>query len=211
MATRGELSLEIAADVGGRTSNDVTGPVNAAINRAIERYEQERFTFNVGTDSTLNSVIDQHPYTLPAAVLAIHALQFLSNGRLITLRKWGYQDHLRAVENSTSSAGEPDRFAVYGRQVFIYPAPQEVAAFTFSGILRLADIPFDDDAETNAWTNEGLALIRARAKWDLYTHRFKNAELAAVQEKETMQELASLRRDVEQMETLGQVPACEPF
>jgi len=210
MPTRGELSTEIQNDLGGRTDNALKTVVDDAINRAIEHYEQERYSFNVGS-VTLDSVVNQTEYTLPTTVLNIQFVQFRSQGDLDLLQQWPFERYLQEINDDTNLVGEPKYFAVFGRQFFVYPAPNEVAPFTFYSVLRLANVPFTDDAQTNAWTNEALGLIRARVKWDIYMNRIKNASLAEANAADITWYSRKLKADVSRLETTGQIYAPSPF
>lgn len=208
MATFGELSTRIQGDVGGRTANDLKTVVDRALNRAIEHYEQERFSFNVTRDTSLSSSINGTEYTLPASILNVLHVQFLSQGDLDYLEKWTYERYLKEITDDTNLVGEPGYYAVFGRELFIYPAPFEVAPFTISGVQRLTIV---DDNTDNAWTNEGAPLIEARAKWDIYTNNIKNAAMATIQQGEVTYYLRKLKADMVRLESVGRIPVTEQF
>lgn len=211
MATFGDLSTEIQGEVGGRTDNALKTVVDRAINRAIDYYEDERFSFNTGNDQSVVTTINVPDYPLPAIVLSPHEIQYSFAGYEYRLSKRTYQWYLEIITQQESQVGPTDYYAIYGRRIYLYPSPSEVQTLTISGVLREPNTPFTDDLQTNAWTNEAAGLIRARTKWDLYSNTFKNPSLAAINKQDVRWYLGQLRGDLEKVECIGQIPAPTPF
>jgi hypothetical protein len=211
MATFLELSEEIQSDVGGRTDNVIKAQVDSAINRAIEYYEDERFEFNTGQNTDITTTVNVPDYALPAEVLYPHEIQYSFAGYQYRLSKRTYQWYLEIITQQESQVGPTDYYAIYGRRLYLYPSPSTSETLTISAVLRQPFVPLSADGDTNVWTNQALGLIRARAKWDLYSNRFKNAALAAINKQDVSWYLSRLRENLVKTETIGVIPAPSPF
>lgn len=211
MATFLEFSTEIQGEVGGRTDNTLKTVVDRAINRAIEYYQDERFEFNTGQNTDVVTVINTPDYALPAEVLYPHEIQYSFSGYQYRLSKRTYQWYLEIITQQESQVGPTDYYAIYGRRLYLYPSPSEVQTLTISGVLKEPFTPLTNDADTNAWTNEAAALIRARTKWDIYSNTIKNPALAAINKQDVTWYLRELREGLIKTETIGVIPAPTPF
>ncbi len=208
MATFREMSAEIQAELGGDGGNDLSGAVDAAINRAIAEYEQEAFAATYGLDTSITTVINQAEYTLPSAVKSIDGVQYLFAGTDYPLEKRTWEWYLDIVSQQTSQVGPSAFYVIFGLQIFLYPSPSEANRLTISGTLAPTPSPFvipTNDGDANFWTDErqGFQLIKARAKWDLYNNILNDPINAATQEEQGKSYLRKLRARVEELEMVG--------
>ena len=64
--------------------------------------------------------------------------------------------------------GQPADYGLYGRQLRIFPVPNDAYRLDISGLGRLAPNPLTQETDTNAWMTDGAAIIRAQAKLLVY-------------------------------------------
>jgi len=152
--------------------------VNAAIQTAIKFYERKRFWFNEKT-GTFATVGDQEYY----GSLANSDIPNLVTIDSMVVTESSYKspmysatmEMIDACQNG-SVTGLPKHFAYFNSQIRLYPIPDQVYTVTMAYQYRLTAL--SADADSNSWTTDAEALIRARAKWELCTHKLWNYDLA---------------------------------
>ena len=151
-----------------RTGATWTQSIKDAINDAIKLVAVERFYFNEVVGQTFNTVADQETYGEAANALlpGMSELDILyytvgSDLREVCLTN---HDEMNRLRMGTPQTGEPERYSLFGEQLFLYPIPAAVYPMTFDGFGRLTPHPLTDNTDTNAWMTEGEMLIRAAAK-----------------------------------------------
>lgn len=203
MATFRELIDEIALDLSESASNDLDDEIKAAINRAIEDYQNERFEFNEGT-TDITTVIDQAEYdkaTHWPNVLIFDQVQYLRAGHLYPLDRQSWEWYVNAVSLEASQTGPSSDFVIYDETLYLYTQPDEVTTVTISGVHRLLGSvsgtqELTADADTNAWLQgQALQMIKARAKADVYFNRMGNVEMAGTCADIAKDYLGKLRSD----------------
>lgn len=182
MATFKQLRDQISADLAANAGNLLDSEINEAINAAIEDYENRRYVFNEGLDTSLSTVVGQSEYALPSDVLTVDQVQYLFAGHLYRLQRQSYEWYVEALVNQTAQVGPSNHYTIYERKLFLYPIPDLVTTLTISGIMRQANVPLTNDSDSNAWTNEARQMIRARAKMDLFMNRLHEPTLAQAQD-----------------------------
>jgi len=182
MATFKDLRDQISADLAANAGNLLDTEINEAINAAIEDYENKRFVFNEGRDTSISTVVGQSEYDLPSTVLTVDQVQYLFAGHLYRLQRQTYEWYVEALVNQTAQVGPSNHYTIYERKLFLYPLPDLVTTVTLSGVIRQPNVPLTNDSDSNAWTNEARQLIRARAKMDLFINRLYEPTLAQAQD-----------------------------
>lgn len=203
MATFRNLIDEIASDLGASVSNPLDDQIKEAINRAIEDYEEERFTFNEGIDTTLNTVVNQPSYTLPTDVLHIDQVVYVFSTYDYRLQWQTYEWYIEILGNQTSQVGPSQYYTIYGGLIYLYPTPNEITNVPISGILREANVPLVDDGDENGWTNQAKQMIKARAKMDLFANRLYKADAALAEQTLADNYFKHLRRSVDRLRVMG--------
>ncbi len=180
-----QLQNQIALELGYRTDllNIPAGftvalsPIAQAIQNAIAKHERERFYFNELTSiNAFNTVTEQEFYTSAAfgglgTMPHIDKLWILISGNRYTLNPRTEQ-YLSDTSVNPSVSGQPVDYALYGETLRLYPIPSGAYPITPEGTQRLAALVQPTDE--NAWTQDAGDLIKAEAKFDLYTHFLKN-------------------------------------
>lgn len=181
MATFATLKSQIADDL-ART--DLTTQINTAVLDAVTFYERRRFYFNEARDLTFSTVAAQEFYT-SADNANIPNLLEVDGAKIIITTTNVYpldivtNDSLENIsQNVTLDAGQPQYLSYFNQQIRLYAIPSDVWTVRVWGVKSLTALSLD--ADSNAWTTDARDLIRARAKWDLYTHVIKDFEQASV-------------------------------
>lgn len=208
MATFREMSTEIQNELGADGGNDLSDETDAAINRAIALFEHEAFALTYGQNTELTAVVNDPDYTLPDAVQSVDAVQYLFSDYEYPLTQQTYEWYLDIVSQQTSQTGPSTHFVIYGRTLFLYPAPSEANQITISGNLRPTPAPFvttTNDDDENFWTDErgAFQLIKAATKWDLLHNNLNDPINAATEQDRVKIFLNRLRGRVENTMMVG--------
>jgi hypothetical protein len=156
MSTFGDMKTRIADEL---DRSDLTTQIGLEILTAIAHYENQRWSWSEirATASTVANI----PYVaVPSNFLDEDSLKITISGDYEIMRRVTYE-YLDKIDSGTDEA-EPSCYAFYAGQIRLYPIPDAVYTLTFSYIG--SQTALSADADTNDWTNEGEALIRARAK-----------------------------------------------
>lgn len=172
--------------------------VRSAILSAIEHFEEGRqFHFNTER-SIASTVIGQKFLPLPddfVDFIGKFPLQITVNQSTYPLnrRRW---DYLQFIDlDAVVGRGIPFDWTYGDNQLRLYPIPQDIYILCLYYKKKLAAITADDTS--NAWMVDGERVVRARAKWDIYTnviHQFDKAQQQKIQEAEAFQSLLGIRQ-----------------
>lgn len=180
MSDLGTMISRIGSEIHRTTIND---QVKSAILSAIAHYEDTAPPFHFQTErATANTVDGQKYYAIPDDFddfVGAFPLQITVNQSTYPLNRRAW-DYLQLIDlDAVVGKGIPFDWAYGDNQIRLYPIPQDAYPLTLYFKKRLAAI--SADADTNSWTTDGERLIRARAKWDLYSSVIHQPEKAAVQ------------------------------
>ena len=179
MTTYADLQSRIADELGARS--DLTSEIQLAIQTAIAKWERERFYFNeVRTANAFSTVKGQEFYGssdyAPLGTLAhIDKLSVLIAGNRFALSPRTTQ-YLEDLSLNPAVQGQPMDYAYYALQLRLYPIPDAAYPINILGTTRLAALV--NAGDSNAWSIDAEALIRAEAKMDLYENVLQTPELA---------------------------------
>lgn len=206
MTTLGTMMDRIADEL-DRT--DLTTQIQKAIQTAIEKYERKRFYFNEARSLTFTTVDGQEFYT-SADATDIPNLLFIDNVKLtisasdkIDLDRADYSELEYLSTNSTTDEGQPTCYAYYAKQLRLYPIPDAAYAVRVSGVFALSDL--SATADTNAWMTDAEALIRSRAKREIFTHVIRDVEGAQAMAQAEAEELQSLNQATNARSSTGTI------
>jgi hypothetical protein len=163
--TLGDMKARIADEL---VRSDLAPQIALAIDDAITEAAGNRFWFNEVRGLSLPLVLGQEYYTSDeyAALTEIDAVYFYVGSQRRPVYVTGNLEMDQLAEGSVSG-GEPYRFSRYGDSLRIYPVPASITyTLIVDGVSRLPQLT--DDADTNAWMNEGERLVRAIAKRTLF-------------------------------------------
>lgn len=179
--TYADLTARIADEI---SRSDLTSQIALATLSAVAFYEKKRFYFNEMRSLTFSTVAAQEFYTSSdaagiAQLTAIDSVRItISTNDVYGLEPIDY-DYLDAIsQSSTVDQGQPTNYAYFGRQFRLYPIPDDVWTIRVSGVKSLTALSSGTDS--NAWTTvaDAEALIRARAKFDLYSNVIRDDDEA---------------------------------
>ena len=206
MTTLGTMMDRIADEL-DRT--DMTSQIQQAIKTAISKYERKRFYFNEARSLTFTTVDGQEFYT-SADATDIPNLLFIDNVKLtisssdkIDLDRADYSELEYLSTNSTTDEGQPTCYAYYAKQLRLYPIPDAAYAVRVSGVFALSDL--SATADTNAWMTDAEALIRSRAKREIFTHVIRDVEGAQAMAQAEAEELQSLNQATNARSSTGTI------
>jgi hypothetical protein len=191
MTTYATMRTRIADEI---ARSDLTSNINAAILSAIEHHKDERFWFNELRD-TASTVSGTQNYLMPDSsaerpLIRADQLTITVNSNIYELELRPHSEIVRLTTSATRT-GVPDYWSYYQDSIWLYPIPNGIYTLTLWYVGQLAAL--SADADTNAWTVEAEALIRCRAKWDLYTHVIRDFPMADRMAMAAANELATLR------------------
>jgi hypothetical protein len=210
VATFGELVDLIELDLAADNNNLLETEVEDAINRAISSYEEQRFVFNEGIDTSLTTTAGTPDYALPAAMLIVDQVQYTHSARKYRLERETYEWYLDAADEQTARVGPANQFTIFANRLYLFPTPSATGdQITIHGVIRLANVPFTADGQSNAWTtnDDALQLIRARAKADIYINRERNLELGGMYQAVAKEYKTKLVGDLGRLRMLDTSPA----
>ena len=162
MATLGDLKTFIASNmVRDDLAVDLADHFLAHINAAIRHYSGRNWWF-LAKVATTPTVASQNYITRPTTVERI---------RMVSIPSLGYEldkvdiTEIESLDEPTAQTGQPTAYAEYGSQLRLWPTPNAVFTVKIVGTEKLTALA--DDADENAWTNEGFDLIAARSEMTL--------------------------------------------
>lgn len=176
MATLADMLAEIADDL----ERSDTAAFRSKITNAIRHYQPIRFSFNESRDTTFATVASTSVYSWSDIGVEFYAIDgaFVTDGAsVLDLNPADYR-LLEVLIDGSASENLPTRYARLGSGMRLYPVPNAVYSVRVTGHIKVA-APASDSEADNPWMNEGYDLIKARAKAELYAHRYTDDPAAA--------------------------------
>ncbi len=166
MGTLLDLKTRIASDL---MRDDLASQIAGAVSDAIKFYERERFWFNQTRSLTFDTVAGQVAYgsaanTAIPTIIEIDHL-FLPQGASIYPLDRCEPADFEILENGSTGGGKPTAFTYIDKEIRLWPVPNAVWTLRMHAFYRL---PYPDDGDTNAWTDDCEELIRSHAKMNLF-------------------------------------------
>lgn len=190
MTTLAAMIAEIESD----TERSDTTAIRSKISAAIRHYQPTRLFFNESRDVTFTTVIGQTEYTFASDIgtefYKIDGVWLTQGTNVYQLRRCDYRA-LEILLDGNSTSSQPTSFAWIDRQMRLYPEPNDAYTVRVTGHIKLA-APASDAESGNAWMTEAYDLIMARAKAELYAHRWEdpaNAQIMRVAEMDALDRL----------------------
>lgn len=151
--------------------SDIPDLIANAISSAIAYYQRKRFYFNELDSVTFSTVNAQAEYTSSdnAYIPYLYDIDAVT----VTVSSNNYElQHISPEEwrilYTTTSTGQPECFAYFNRVLRLYPIPNDVWTMRIQAHVRIA-APATDGEASNIWMTDAEELIRARAKYDVYS------------------------------------------
>lgn len=178
MTTLGILKARIADDL---ARSDLTSQIGNEIESAIEHFRGTRLYFTETRGVTFNTSIGQGIYTVidNASIPMFFEMDDVfvtDSGQRHRLTRCDPQE-LEYLMDSAASSGRPNRWAWFDQSIYLYPLPDIAYSVRPIGAIERAS-PANDAEEDNVWMTEAFELLRCRAKWYLYGHVIKDANMA---------------------------------
>lgn len=194
MSTKTTMIAEIESD----TERSDTTAIGLKIDAAIRHYQSRRFWFNESRSVTFNTADGTADYTFATIGTEFYKIDgaFLTNGsEICELDRVNYEE----LEEGPSSVteGVPSTYAYVAKTLRLYTTPDAIYSVRLTGHVKLAGPATSSEAD-NAWMVEAYDLIMARAKAELYAHRWEdpnNAALMRVAEADYLRDLLSKTHD----------------
>lgn len=195
MSTLTQLKADIADEL---ARSDLTTQIASAITAAITYYKPKRFAFNEVRTVTFPTVDGQSTYTasdsanIPLFIKLDGVFLVDSSSEVHRVERVDPLDIEMWITGATPSEGQPHSYAWFERSFRFYPVPDAVYTIKPMGLIEKA-APATDGEASNVWMTEGFALIKARAKSQLYRHVIRQLDKAQDMESEERLELTALR------------------
>lgn len=156
--------------------SDMANQIKLCIQDAIGHYEVERLWFNQFRDRTFTTVAGQEFYGETDHSDIPHVLEFDAVTLTVGSTRWPLAKtgfvQIEDWNADASARGQPTHYAYWGRQIRLYPVPDNAYQIRLSGLFKLPTLVADGD--TNAWTEDAEELIRHRAKAILYSQYLRD-------------------------------------
>jgi len=179
--------------------------VKQAIVSAIEHYERQQMWFNERINLNLVCTSGSPVIVPPADILMIRKLQYdQSSTQRLALDQIDYQDWAD-MSYTASTTGQPTSFAYYNDQILLYPTPNAAYSMVLSYIARLPKLIANTDR--NGWTDTCEALIRNRAKWDIFDNLLYMPDHAKRAKQHEFDALSMIEMERAQRGTTGRTKA----
>lgn len=211
--TISQLSTVISDEIDD-TQMEYVLQIRRAIDEAIKYCERENFYFNETRELTFTTVEDQQWYGAYTESYRdpdtgrYEDLSFFNNIIRITSAfttygpypngikrrlSWSRPDELEYFTDNAAARGIPDTFAYFDMKIRLYPIPRG-GPFTVRLLVEPVRLPeIKDEDAVNPWIVHGCAMIKARAKYNLYKNILKDMDLASVSLNTFEDELQALR------------------
>ena len=205
MATYGDLKARIADEI---VRTDLTTQIQNAILTSILEFDRERWYFNESAYN-VSTVAGQRDYTSTniTNTLQIDAVKMtIVAGTVYDLQPRSYEEIEVLTAGTAVDQGQPTFYTYFNQQISLFPVPDSSSyVFRVMCAKKLTELAADTDS--NAWTNDAEPMVRARAKWHLYTHVIKDAAQAAAQNDTFLQNYTALRALTTDRGTRGRLKA----
>ena len=193
MATYGAVVNRIVEEL-PRGDTSITAIVAQQMLSAIEFYTNERFWFNE-KHTTLTTSSSLAYYSWPVDMIEIDSVvAFDSGGTKYELDPISYQE-MNARDYGTNF-GQPYWYSPYGQKFRLYPVPD--ATYTIVVSHQYSPATLSASTDTNPWTTEAEALIRARTLKNCAA-RFKDYDAAQMYQQMESQEYTRLKNQTEKL------------
>lgn len=177
--TFGVIKTRIADEMRRGELTACATAVATAVISAIEFFKRRRFYWNEFVDTTYTHSASQTYVTLSSDVIQIDSMKAIISSRDYPLSPLGWRE-LDAMD-AGQVFGYPDFYAIKADRVRLYPAPSQDFTIRTAGIRELPEVSVSATANaTNAWvqTDNGEAMIRAKAKAILFRDHLRNHQQA---------------------------------
>lgn len=213
MTTLAIMLAEIQADTGRSATAQVTAMRNK-IAAAIRHYQPRRFYFNESRSVTFNTVagtdtydfgtgqeITTEFYRIDGVFITIAA----GDVRELTRRNYTDIEVLAGVDTTT---GKPSDYAYINKALRFWRSPDDSYSTRVVGHVKVA-APAADDTADNPWMVEAYDLIMARAKAELYAHKWEDPNNAALMVQAEASALRALQSATDDRVQTGYLEATE--
>lgn len=176
MATYLDMQTRIADELD--RGSELTAQIKKAIVTAVNYWQRKGFYFTEAL-FTFNTVVAQEYYGVAdmAAIATSPNIDILNinvNAGRFQMTKQAF-DYIDSISFLTGALGQPTIWAYRAEQIRLYPIPSQVWTITAFNIPRLTALSGDTDS--NVWTNDAEALIRATAKIDLIQNVIRGTDM----------------------------------
>ena len=186
MSTYGGMRVRIADEL---KRSDLSSQINLAIKSAIRHYEPMRWWHNEARTEKA-TVASQEYYALPTNFVEADHLLITVNTHKYELRRRTQGFMNDNYVNSNTYTGIPEYWAIYDDQVRLGPVPDDSYTLELQYQKELTELSASSD--TNDWMTRGEQLIRARAKWDLFTNQIRDMQQAQIMKSQELEALDSI-------------------
>lgn len=178
-----DMKIRIAGEI---SRSDLLPEIGDAISDAIAAYQSERFRFSgsiPNAPQTFSTVVGQWAYTsvANANIGTLQAIDYvlLNIANSVEALDRVTPEEIKLYNQQNTMSGQPMWFAYEGDQFIISPVPDQAYVITL-GTFVTVPAPASDTETNNPWMNLAERLIRARAKYELYTNVVRDPAVAAL-------------------------------
>ncbi len=183
-----------------RDSN-ATLEIQEAIITAIDAYTDQHHFFSEAR-TTFKTQAGVEYYALPPDFVREVIVKKLIGDVFVDMPRRSFKSiDLRQVDKTTTS--EPFEFAIWEEKFRLYPRPDDEYEIHVSYYKSLSGLSRPEDK--NDWLNKAEALIRSRAKWELFTHVLYDTARAAAMAQAEARGFSALKQKDVQRKSVGRL------
>lgn len=176
MGTYGDLQTAVNRDLGNRT--DLTSVITDEIAQRITFFQDEPFSQQEATDTSLTTGTSTATYTLATSVAQVTGAWYLYAGNIWLPLNPVPVEHINTLDNIVPPVQSPPTdYAIYGRQIRLYPWPSGAWQMKLQVIAR-TPVP-GSSGDQNLWTQDAFGLIRHASVETIAAQYIHKPELAA--------------------------------
>ena len=174
MSTYGKIKQRVSDEMKrGELSISSTAVAQSVID-AINHFKNRRFWFNTGFEEVTTTPDTPTLGSAVTGILKIDSVKAKIGTRDYPLRPMSYLEMERI--DSGQWAGYPEYYSHYNDNIRLYPIPNATYSVAVSYVKDLSEITLSSTAQaTNEWVDDCEAMIRKRAKGELFENELRNS------------------------------------
>lgn len=197
MTTRAALISEMEDEMDRSDTTAFTSKIDAA----IRHYQPKRFWWNETRTVTFPLVASTDTYSFTTIGTEFYRIDgvfmTVASDDVRELARWDYARMMEELADEQTDTDVPMAWAYVNRGMRFWRSPDDAYSVRLTGHAKVAGPASDDEAD-NLWMTEGYDLIKARAKAELYAHKYEdpaNAQIMRLAERDALNRMLGATED----------------
>lgn len=197
MTTRAAMIAEMEDEMDRSDSTAFTSKIDAA----IRQYQPKRFWFNETRTVTFSLAASTDTYSFTTIGTEFYRIDgvFLTvdSDDVRELARWDYARMMEQLADEQTDTDVPMAWAYINRGMRFWRSPDDAYSVRLTGHAKVA-APATDEETDNLWMTEAYDLIKARAKAELFAHKYNmpnDAQTMRIAEGDALRRLLGATED----------------